>query len=144
MKKFSINYGKSVLSLIIVALILCTVGLAWNIYNLVSLSGVIHTVSYSILSVIILAMLVECFALLFHACYKIKGEFIYSYFGLIFFKLNLKKVVCATVFKKTNKLVLYFNDQTYSAVIISPKDFDQFLSEIKSAQDKIIIKDDNE
>ena len=58
--------------------------------------------------------------------------------GLIKNKTPLEEIVAITLFKKSNKLVLYFADQKYTVIVIKPEDYDQFILELRSKNSKII------
>ena len=70
--------------------------------------------------------------------YTIKKHALYTYFGFIYTKTDIKDIVQITHFKKSDKLVVYFADQKYSVIVISPTEYELFILELRKENPKII------
>ncbi len=142
MKKFRFKYAPIVWVLICLVIIMCAIGFGWNIFNLTkeNLSNTFKIVSYSIIAVITFGLTIFATSLLVYGKYVIKNGYVYTYFGFIRSKINISEVVCITLFKKSNKLVIYLKEQSYSVIVISPDKYDQFVLCLKE-QNKQIIYD---
>ncbi len=129
MKKFKFNYSTPVWVLLFVVIGLSIVGTAWNIYNVISFSNVetFKAVLYSLSVLIVLFLLVLSVSVCFYGCYTFTEKHLISHFGIISSKIPLLSIVGITHFKKSNKLVIYLKDNKYSVIIISPKDYDEFI-----------------
>ena len=142
MKKFSFKYSPIVWVLISLVIVSCALGFIWNVFNLTkgNLSNTFNVVAYSFLCVITLILTVFAIGLLVYGKYVIKKGYLYTYFGFVRSKIDIKDVVCITLFKKSNKLVIYLKDQCYSIIVISPDSYDDFVVSLR-AQNKEIFYD---
>ena len=141
MKKFRFKYAPSVWALLIVVLLLSVGGLVWNIFNLVefySLKNTFNLVSYAIIILITLLLTIFVLSVIFYGNYVIKGDFLCVYFGFFKTKYNIEDIVCISLFKKSNKLVAYFKDQTYTVIVIEESLYDDFVLSIRKLNQKII------
>ncbi|MBE7087029.1 MAG: hypothetical protein E7369_01865 [Clostridiales bacterium] len=140
MKKFRFNYPTVVWVLIALVCLLSVAGLVWNIYNLIYFFpiSVVKTVGYIIIVLLNGALSVVAISLVVYGRYVIKDGYIYACFGIIRTKYEIADVVEVAYFKKTDKLVVYFSDAKYTVIVISPTDYDEFVSEIRKINKKII------
>ena len=141
MKKFRFNYAPSVWVLLVAVLILSIGGLVWNIFNLVELysfNNTLKIVSYSLIAFITLCLTVFVLSVIFYGNYVIKGEYLYTYFGFFRAKYSINDIVCISLFKKSNKLVVYFKEQTYTVIVIDESLYDDFVLSIRKINPKII------
>ena len=142
MEKFRFQFKTSIYVLTSIVLLMCLVGLYWNIFNLTEFGfkNNFKTVSYLILAVITAGLVVFTISLLVNSKYLIKKGYLYTYFGFIRSKININDIICITLFKKSNKLVIYLKDQCYSVIVISPEKYDLFVLALRE-QNKEIIYD---
>ncbi len=140
MKRFRFDYPFIVWLLLGVVLVLSGAGLGLNIFNLVEYSklGVFKIILYSIVVMLNLLLVVLDVSVMVYGCYVIKDGFIYSYFGLIRTKTALSEISQFSLFKKSNKLVMYFNDAKYTVIIISPEKYDDFILCAREQNPKIL------
>ena len=130
MKKFKFFYSPLVKILIILVCVIAAAGLIMNILTVINYAknSALFTVLYGVLTILTALLLAEAVAIAFYGLYKIKDGYLYSYFGLIRSKTDVKEIVAVHVFKTTEKLVVYFKDEKYSVIIISPKYYDEFIA----------------
>lgn len=142
MKKFKFQYSPIVWVLLSIILIFCLGGLLWNVFNLAEYfwAGTAKIISYSLLILACLFLVVFVLSVMFYGNYVIKKECLYTCFGLIHTKVDIKDVVQIIHFKKSNKLVVYFSDQKYSVIVISPAKYDEFVLELRQ-QNPLIVFD---
>ena len=139
MKKFRFQYSPLVWILISIVLITCALGFVWNVFNLTkgNLSNTFNVVSYSVLVFITLGLTIFAISLLVYGRYVIKNKSLYTYFGFIRSKINISDIVCITLFKKSNKLVIYLKDQCYSVIVISHDKYDLFVLALREQNKEI-------
>lgn len=128
MKKFRFQYPTIVWVLTSIILVMCTLGFCWNVFNLIELSwsNTVKIFSYVAIATITFGLTVFSISLLVYGKYVIKNGFLYTFFGFIRTKINISDIVGITLFKKTNKLVIYLKEQSYSVIVISPDKYDAF------------------
>ena len=142
MKKFKFNYSPTLFILLFFAVLLTLAGIVFNVNNIIEYSkfSSIKTVIYSITLVVNLGLFVLIVSILFNGCYKIKNNVLYAYFGIIKTKMKIENIVSITLYKKTQKLVVFFNSAEYSVIIISPKLYDDFIYAIKEINPNVIFE----
>ena len=141
MRKFRFRYLPVVWVLLSVVLILCAIGLYLNILNIIEYS---FAKGYDFISAICISVInafiaVFVLGVMFYGKYTIKKEMLYTNFGFIYTKTDIKDIVQITHFKKSDKLVVYFVDQKYSVIVISPADYEQFILELRKKNPQIIF-----
>lgn len=139
MNSFKFRYSKSVWVLLIIVLILSALGIGWNVFNLVTFlnEGAIKIVAYSL--IILLTAFLFVFVLSVMACgrYLIKDNYLIQNFGFISTKTPLSAVLSIIHFKKSDKLVVYFKDAKYTVIVISPTEYDDFISALRKQNPSI-------
>ncbi len=141
MKKFRFKYAPSVWVLLILILLLSVGGLVLNIFNLVefySFKKTINVISYAIIILITFVLTVFVLSIIFYGNYVIKGENLCVYFGFFKTKYKIEDIVCISLFKKSNKLVVYFKEQTYTVIVIDQNFYDDFVLAIRKINQQII------
>ncbi len=141
MKKFRFKYSPIIWVLISIVIIFCALGFAWNIFNITQVNSA-HTfkiVSYSFLCIITLGLIVFAISLLINSKYLINNGYLYTYLGFICSKINISEIVAITHFKKSNKLVIYLKEQSYSVIVISPDKYDLFVLALREQNREIFF-----
>ena len=140
MKIFRFLYSPIVWVLISIILIMCLAGLGWNIYNLTEYnwSNTFKYVSYLLIGLVTLGLTIFSISLLVYGRYVIKNGQLYTYFGFVRSKINISDIVCVTHFKKSNKLVIYLKEQSYSVIVISPDKYDLFVFALREQNREIL------
>ena len=76
--------------------------------------------------------------------YEIKKQELITKWGLITNKTNAKNITQITFFRITEKLVIYYDDDTYSNVCIDKNEFDDFVKALRDINPKIFYSLDTE
>lgn len=69
--------------------------------------------------------------------YEVTNKYLISRWGLIVNKTEVKTITTVTHFRITDKLVVYYNDQTYTVINIESKEYDRFVDALKKANKNI-------
>ena len=139
MKRFKFRYSAVVLILLLLVIVLMGVGLYFNIYNaVISIKeSTTKFISHLLISLLSLLLIAFSISVLISSKYLIKNGNLFVYFGFIKNKVDVNEIVEITHFKKSNKLVIYFSDQTYTVIVISPEDYDDFVLAVREENKKI-------
>ncbi len=76
--------------------------------------------------------------------YQIKNCELLTKWGLITNKTKIKSITQITFFRISEKLVIYYDDDTYSNVCIDKNEFDDFVKALREANSKIFYSLDTE
>ena len=92
----------------------------------------------SILSAVIgLAAFVFIPPAMINSCYLIDDKHLTASWGIVKNKYDLKDITSVTHFRLTKKLVVYFKDESYTVINVSPELFDEFVQELKERNKNI-------
>lgn len=146
MKKFRFKYSPVIWILLALVIALLIGGIIWNAFNLVQYlwAGTFKIVIYSLIIALTAFLLLFALSMLFYGRYVVKSGFIFTYFGLIKSKVEIKNVVQVTHFKKSDKLVVYFSDQKFTVIVIDPKYYDDFVHAVREFNREIIFHSQTE
>lgn len=141
MKKFRFKYPAVVWVLLAIVFALSVAGLIWNVYNFISFvnSDTVKTVLYSVIILLVAFLVVLTISVAVYGMYVIKGDTLYSYFGLVRSKFDINDITEITHFKKSDKLVVYFSDAKYTVIVIDKTDYDDFVVALREVNRKIIF-----
>ena len=141
MNKFSFKYPVIVWVLLGVVLVLLITGLTFNVLDIIYyFKGLSHEIFTPVIFALLTAFLcVLVVSLLLYGKYTIKNQCLYTHFGLLSNKVNIQEVVQITHFKKSDKLVVYFFDQTFTVIVISNKDYERFILEMRKINPSILF-----
>ncbi len=133
MKKFRFKFSPLVWVLITLVILLSLSGVAWNIYNVIYFADVNpeKIVTTAIILALNLAITIYALSLIFYSKYVIKKDCVYMYFGFIRSKIKISDIIQFSHFKKSDKLVAYFNDEKYTVIVISPDNYEKFILAVR-------------
>ena len=139
MKKFKFKFNGLVWGLLALCILASIGGLIWNVITLIDaikradkivVNGLI-TGFNALLALLVISVTT-------YSRYVVKDGKLYTRFGIIFNKVDLKKIVQFTHFKKSNKLVAYFKSAEYTVIVISPEEFEDFILTVRKINPEII------
>lgn len=138
MKDFKFKYSPAIWVLVALVIITSAIGFGWNVFNIiVTKEQGFKVVSYYIIAVLSLALLVLSISIAIYGKYIIKNGFLYSFFGLVKSKIEIKKIVEIVHFKKSDKLVVYLDNNDYTVIVISPELYNDFVLAIRNENSSI-------
>lgn len=140
MKKF--KYKKSLLITVVISL-LTACALAGIIMNIISIvndgNSFLRVLSYSIILAISVFMLVASLLMLLTAHYKITDTYMITSYGIIKERLPINLINSVSIFKTSDNLVVYYNENKYQVVLISADEFDEFIVALRNANPNISL-----
>ena len=140
MRKF--KYKKSVLITVVIGL-LTACALAGIIMNIISIvndgNSFLRVLSYSIILAISVFMLVASLLMLLTAHYKITDTYMITSYGIIKERLPINLINSVSIFKTSDNLVVYYNENKYQVVLISADEFDEFIVALRNANPNISL-----
>lgn len=130
---FKFKYSTLVWILLVAVELLTISGLVWNIYALIETAklAITKTISHSIMIAVTLFLCVFALCLALYGRYEVTDNFLIQRFGLIKTKIKLDEIILITHFKKSNKLVVYFKDETYTIIVINDYLYSDFVIAIR-------------
>lgn len=139
MDKFRFYYGTSVKILIAAVIIISAAGVISNVFSVIKYAAydLMPAVAYSVLALLTAVLFAESVAIAFSGLYKFKNGCVYAYFGLIYTKIDISDVVGIKIFKETEKLTLYLKNGKFTVIIISPKEYADFVASILKVNPEI-------
>lgn len=147
MVKFKLKFSPLILSLLIVCALLSGVGVAWNVFNIISYLkvGIIESViSNSITAFLSLVLLVFCFLFIFCSGYTFKDKKLISTLGAIKNKLNVEEIRVVHHLKNTGKIVLLLKNGQSTLLTVNEADVDGVIKRIMQDNDDVIFQSSEE
>lgn len=140
MKSFRFKYSTLVWVLLSLVLALSLCGLVWNVFSIIEYAGLntIKVLSASVLTALCLLLTIVSVSIMLYGKYVIKGDTLYTYFGIIRSKLEISKITQIIHFKKSDKLVAYFNQKDFIIILIAPAFYDAFTLALREVNKAII------
>lgn len=77
---------------------------------------------------------------MFSSKYVITDKQLLACWGLVKNRFEINDITTITHFRKTEKLVVYFADDSYTVIIISPEEFNDFANALKEVNNKIFYQ----
>ena len=144
--RYRFRFHPSIWVLLSFAILLSLAGVGWNIYNVIVYASFDagRVVPYIIVLIVAAFFSVLSVSMAIFSGYVVKNKFIYFRFGVIGSKIAVSDVSQFTHFKKSDKLVVYFKSGRYSVIVISPINYDAFVSAVRAYDRNIIYMDGNE
>lgn len=140
MKKFRFKYSTAVWLLLSLVVILSAVGMVWNIFNVkeYAWAGALKIAVYVIIALITAFLAILAISVMLYGFYVIKKDCLYTQFGFISSKLKISEITEISHFKKSNKLIIYFEKDKYAVIVISPTEYDEFIKALREVNPKIV------
>ncbi len=142
-KKFSFLYTTLIKALILLVIFLSLAGLIWNIYNFITVASSslepFNKVFRWVILLFNLALLVFMVSVVFFSYYSVDQTNLNVRFGLFVTKYKLSEISGITHFTKSDKLVIYFTDETYTVAVIKPTEYASFSGLLKGLNPQIIL-----
>lgn len=141
MKKYKVQFSPLIIVLLAVCEVLLVLGLTFSIISLVNsfkLSTVI-ILTRILITLLNLMIFVFSVSVVFFSKYTLKKEYLILNIGFISTKYKVSDVVEINLFKKTNKLVVYFKDYKYTVIVISPQKYEDFIKDLREINSSIVF-----
>lgn len=138
---FKFKYSPVVWVLLSLVLALSLAGLTWNVYALIqnSWAGGVKVFSHVAMVIITAFLIIFVLSVMIYGRYLINDKFLVQYFGLIKIKTPISSLVQITHFKKSDKLVVYFDDQKYTVIVIDKSLYDEFVMRVREVNSNVIF-----
>lgn len=140
--EFKYKFTKVFYALFIIGILLATWCIYANIKRFILLlnanDGTATNYVASVMCVLI-GVLAYVFIIpsMFSSKYQIKDNQLITRWGLIVNKIPTKNITTVTKFRLTEKLVIYYNDDTYSNICIEKEEYEAFVDALKQSNKKI-------
>lgn len=140
MKKFRFKYSPVIWLLLSIVIVISLTGMIWNIFNIkeYAWAGAFKITIYALIVIITACLAIFALSVMVWGFYIIKNDCLYTQFGFINNKVKISSITQITHFKKSDKLVIYFEDNKYSVIVIAPNEYSEFIKTIRQINPKII------
>ncbi len=144
-KKFKYNLTTTVKILLYVGLALAATCLVWNVVRM--FNGSI-TDDYDYISVILalglsVAFLVIATGVLINSAFTLKEKTLVVNWGVLKNSFNYSEIINVTYYKIPNKLVIYFKDETWFNIVISPAEYSEFADCLRQMSKRITYEENS-
>lgn len=151
MKIYKYKFTALLTVLIIVMIFLCAGAAGYNIYNVVRsvLSGTASSsawnwFTYAVIIIVGIGGAVEFTAMLVSSRYELTETELLLRFGLIVTRYTIADMTAIHVFKKTNKLTVYFKGDSYAVIVVKEEWYRDLIKTLTSINPRISYDGDDE
>lgn len=140
MRKFVFKYTFTIWLLLILVSAIFAAATAVNLYDAIVFFTENRTKSVFALIVALISavLLVSIVSAIVYGRYVVKGKYLYFHFGLFFTKTEIGNIFQITEFKAQQKLVMYYNNEKYSVILIDEKYYNDFYEALRKVNSAII------
>ena len=148
-QKFEYKLTPILWTLFIAGLIAAGVCVYLNITRFIALLSAEDAGTYNFIGALLsaaigLAAFVFIIPAMFASNYIVTKDHLISKWGLVKNKYEVKEITRVTHFRVTNKLVVFFEDESYTTINIMPEKYEEFIDALKNANKKIFYQLDSE
>ncbi|MCQ2399377.1 MAG: PH domain-containing protein [Clostridia bacterium] len=129
--KFRIRYSALIYVLASVSALLCVVGAVVNVINATGRTNGILLVSDVLIALLCVAVFVGVVLFLFLSRYSVKDGRLITRNGVFVSSVATAEITLIKLFKKENKLVVFYGDGKPSVIMISPDEYGAFTEELR-------------
>ena len=143
MKTFKYRYTKLTTGFIYAGLALAAVAFGLNVFAVftehISESAIpaFDIIRYILLFAVSVAMFIILISLLTSSYYSVDEKTLKTSFGVIKSKYELENVDSVILDRTTNKLSVYFKNESFIVIVVKPEWYDEFITAILEANPKI-------
>ena len=136
MKKFKYSFPRLTLILIIAGLAVCLAGFIVNLYVCIT-QGISYAVNPALPIVLYILMFFITIvaggllvSVLCSSYYSVNKKTLRTAFGFIRSSYDVKQIDIVVLDRETNKLMVYFKDESYIIIVIKPSQYTDFVQAI--------------
>lgn len=147
--KYKYKFTPLALVLIILGMVSGVVCIVINLIRFVRLLDSVTATSTDYMSATIAAIigaiaLVALIAVLFNSHYSIENKNFVARWGFFANKIPLNDITGVTLFKLTNKLVIYYSGDNFFVINAKRTDYENVINALKNANNKIVYIENSE
>lgn len=139
MKDFKFKLSKTAVILSALAILLSLGGIGWTIYRIVKfgISTFVLGLQHVVMLFVCVLLLIIFISLLARSFYRVTDKEIILRFGIIKSTYKIDEITSVHLFTKTNKLVVYLKNDTYTVIVVKPEWHNEFIKTLTAKNDKI-------
>lgn len=141
---FKFRFQPLILCVLVVGLMLCAACVAlttWQFVGFVQgdISSVYDWLKFLLLYFVGIFLAILIVAMLIKSQYIVTDKELIVQFGIVKSKYEIKKIFSARIFKKSNKLTIYFDDfkTKYMIIVVREEWYDEFVKALGERNEKI-------
>ena len=127
----------------IVAMILCVLGFAINLFYCIT-NGTKHAadpvypvMQYTLMFFVTVVLFALLLSIMLQSAYIIDGKYFKTRFGFIVSKYDVEKIDGILLDRKTNKLTVNFSGGEFIVIVVKQEWYDEFITALLEANPKI-------
>lgn len=143
MKVFKYKFSKLIKGLIIAGLVLCAVGLAYNIFQIFyygtrdSSSPQYYYIQYALTFFMVILLAAILISVLINSNYTVDGKTFKTCFGFIKSSYKIDDMQYLSLDKNTDKLSVHFKSGEYIVIVVKQDWYEDFINAILEANSSI-------
>ena len=140
MKKYRFHYSPVIYCLMVLVLLAAGAGIVLNVLRCTSRDFDVST--WNVLTVAIMfltctLLILVVLSLFIRTDYVLKGAKLTIHYGIIKNEIALAAATEIVFYKKTEKLVLYYDEDKYVVILLKPEKHEEFIADCRAANDKL-------
>ncbi len=140
MKKYRFHYSPIVYALMVLVLLAAGAGIVLNVLRCISREFDVST--WNVLTVAIMfltctLLIVVVLSLFIRTDYTFKGAKLTIHYGIIKNEIALAAATEIVFYKKTEKLVLYYDEDKYVVILLKPEKHEEFIATCRAANENL-------
>ncbi|MDE7084069.1 MAG: hypothetical protein K2N50_00875 [Clostridia bacterium] len=143
MKTFKYKFTRLIKALMIVAMVLCVLGFAINLFYCIT-NGTKHAadpvypvMQYTLMFFVTVVLFALLLSIMLQSAYIIDGKYFKTQFGFIVSKYDVEKIDGILLDRKTNKLTVNFSGGEFIVIVVKQEWYDEFITALLEANPKI-------
>ena len=139
MKRYKFLFSKLLYAVFALAIVLCCAGVGTAIWRYVMgyIEDTYVWIGFCVLLFVSAFLAVLIVSIMIRSYYSIDDKELCLRLGLLKSRYPLKTVSSVHLFKGSGKLVVYFKDNRYSAIVIAESEYDDFVKTLLEKNDRI-------
>lgn len=136
MKIFKFKFTKLTMAFIYAGIVLAIAALGITIYNFIraeyvySNSAIYTIIGYAAMLIVSVLLLIILISLLLSSYYAVGDNTLKTSFGIIKSKFKIDDIEKVVLDRSTNKLAVYFKNQTFVMIVVKPDWYEDFVNEL--------------
>ena len=144
-KTYRYSFSKLLIFLIALAIAVCLTSLILSVYRLSLFrgQGTYMRASHYLFVLVSAALLITLISVAISSVYTLTSTRLITRFGIVRSYIELDKITQIKLFEKTEKLVLYFGENSYVVIVVNKAWYDDFTDTILKLNPKIMYDKDS-
>lgn len=143
MKVFKFKFSKLTTAFIFAGILLAVAAFSLTLYNVIkadylySNKAIYSIIGFVAMFIVSVALLIILISLLASSYYAVGGDELKTSFGIIKSKFKISEIDKVILDRATEKLAVYFKDETFVMIVVKPEWYEEFVNELLKCNPQI-------